>query len=190
MVVDEAKREPDKPCRKKRDRIAVGLKGTWWYELECESGKIDRSKVRSNLITVNAKVLLAALLKNDATYVDGIMFHAVGSGDPDWDTQGTPDPIFAQTTLLAEAGRKVPTQIVYVDGSGDPSVTPTGIIRIKTVFEKTDLEPTGVSIREHGLFGGNATSTVDSGLLIDAIHMPAIFKDNTMKLTLFIELEF
>ena len=185
------KKTEDRKRRPKRETVGSQLKGKWWAEVEYQDGPTEVIEPDHNLIVFNAKVLLAALMKNDAAFPGGILYHAVGQGDPNWDTLGTPGPSFVQTTLIAEEFRKVPTQIVYIDeNTGDPTGTPTNIIRIKTVFEQTDVNPAGVDLREHGLFGGDATGAADSGLMIDAINMSSIFKDNTVTLTLYIELEF
>jgi hypothetical protein len=186
-------REQARKQRQPRETPAIQLKGRWWAEVEDDQGNVTRTPTTSyipNLIVSNAKILMAALFKNDPAFPGGILYHAVGEGDSAWDTAGTPGPSFAQTTLVSEEFRKTPTQIVYIDGVGDPTATPTNIIRVKTVFEQTDLIPTGVDLREHGLFGGDATAAADSGLMIDAINMSSIWKDNTVTLTLYIELEF
>lgn len=187
-------RRMKKPKQQKPKQQKVSqLQGRWWAEVTKSDGSVERTppkKYLPNMIVANAKVLLAALLKNDVAFPNGIAYHAVGEGDPNWDTLGVPGPSFTQDKLLLESFRKVPTQIVYIDGVGDPTATPTNIIRVKTIFETTDLPPAGIDLREHGLFGGDATGVADSGLMIDVINMSSIWKDNTVTLTLYIELEF
>lgn len=196
MTKTQQKRDQKKSPADGHKPATPQLKGRWWAEVTRSNGTVEqteRTPIKGyipNLIVANAKILLAALLKNDPTYPAGILYHAVGEGDPSWDTLGTPGPSFVQTTLVDEAFRKSPTQIVYIDGMGDPTLTPTNIIRVKTIFATGDLPPAGVDLREHGLFGGDATVAADTGLMIDAINMSSIWKDNTVTLTLYIELEF
>ncbi len=168
------------------------IHGKWWIITETRDGKKVKSEVRSNLILIGSTHLLAALLKNDVTFPNGIQYFAVGSGLTLWDTDGVPAPTYTDEALQAEiiGGRKVPDQVVYLDGEGDPSATPTGTILISTVLDYTDLPPTGVYIREFGLFGGNATLAKDTGLMIDKIHWSRIWKDENLKYTFFIQLEF
>lgn len=169
-------------------------KGTWKIVLEHEDGTVEVIGPKTNDIVINGKILMAALMKNDALYPNGIQYLAVGSGDSDWDTQGTPDPSFANTTLLDEVdpgGRKVPESIVYLDGpAGSPTLTPSAIIQVKTRFEKTDLPAGGVYIREYGLFGGNATSVKDSGLMFNVLHTSRVWKNNLVVATFYITIEF
>lgn len=67
--------------------------------------------------------------------------------------------------------------------------TITDKIEIKTVFSFGDGTD-GMDIREQGLFGGDATSAVDSGVMINALRHPPIYKDSTVKIVRYIQLDF
>ncbi len=65
----------------------------------------------------------------------------------------------------------------------------SNIVQAQTIFDFTDGPAGGVQIREQGLFGGDATSIKDSGLMINAINHPKIFKDATIRIIRRIALE-
>jgi hypothetical protein len=65
----------------------------------------------------------------------------------------------------------------------------TDKIEIKTVFSFGDGTD-GFYIREQGLFGGDATAAVDSGVMINALRHPPIWKDSTVKIVRYIQLDF
>ena len=146
-----------------------------------------------NLVVASQKILSAALFKGDPTLIDGIQYMAWGEGDPNWDSLGTPDPDYTDSTLVNEiaGSRKLPTQIVYLDDLGNISGTPTHILQVTAHLGTGDLDPAGIYIREYGLFGGNATLTKDSGLMIDVIRPSSrIWKDSSISLDFEIRLEF
>ena len=70
------------------------------------------------------------------------------------------------------------------------SVTPTNAIEIRTTWDYGT--PTDVFnfkyIREQGLFGGDATATADSGLLIDRVTHERIWKSPTQKVVRMIDI--
>ena len=70
------------------------------------------------------------------------------------------------------------------------SVDPTNAIEVRTTWDYgTPSDPINYKyIREQGLFGGTATGTVDSGLLIDRVTHERIFKAPTTKLVRMIDL--
>ena len=55
---------------------------------------------------------------------------------------------------------------------------PSNILQIRRVF--TEIECNGVW-REFGIFGGNATETANSGIMINKRHHGVITKTNEMK---------
>lgn len=64
------------------------------------------------------------------------------------------------------------------------SGTPTNVVEVTTIWDYgIPADPfNGVYIREMGLFGGTATATVDSGLMLDRITHARIWKDENVKL--------
>jgi hypothetical protein len=63
------------------------------------------------------------------------------------------------------------------------SGTPTNVVRVTTTWPYgVPSDPFNTDIREMGLFGGTATATVNSGLLLDRITHAKISKTSTYKL--------
>lgn len=147
--------------------------------------KIQDIKIKiftQNLVVNSVRSLLAGLLANESSFTGGILYHALGHGDSSWDTS-VPDPNSGDTSLYDEHFRKTPDSITYLDGSNN--VVPWSIsvskIEITTTFDYTDSGANG-SIREQGLFGGNATVTLDSGVMVNALRHVEIYKDATIKI--------
>jgi len=70
------------------------------------------------------------------------------------------------------------------------SIDPTNVIEIRTTWDYGNpSDPFNFKyIREQGLFGGTATATTDSGLMVDLIHHNRIWKDPTIKIVRFIDI--
>lgn len=84
-----------------------------------------------------------------------------------------PDPIDATSVYIIE---DVPTGTI------------TNKIQIQTLLDFADAN--GEDIREQGLFGGDATGSVNSGFMIDKINHPRRFKDSSIQIRRFINLLF
>ena len=173
-------------------RATLKLEGWWWdefYKKSPETGEdvlFKTSPITKNLITIRAGFLLAGLLANEASFTGGILQHAIGIGDPAWDTAMV-QPNYADTTLYDEVARLAPDSISYTDASGSPVVGLSNWIQIKTTFDY--LSPAnGQYIREQGLFGGDADLTLNTGQMIDAIRHSRIYKDSTFKWIRYIRL--
>lgn len=141
------------------------------FVYECEAGLIFDSGWLSNTIANSAWPLIAGLLKNDPRLA-GILFCAVGAGNSAWDgTHTSPSSVADQ--LEDEIDRvAVPIEdIVYLDSDETPVEGPTTRIRVSVNFQWTDQDQT---LREFGLFGGDASQTKDSGYLINHVIHPRI----------------
>jgi hypothetical protein len=142
---------------------------------------------QSNLVVDQIGVLIAGLLASYGDFSPPALYHALGEGDSSWDVS-TPDPVVGQTTLLSEAFRKVVVPD-FLDALGGAVVGgPTNVLQFQTTFDFG--EANGFSIREQGLFGGDATAVADSGQMMDAIHHPRVDKNNTFQWIRTIEMEF
>jgi hypothetical protein len=130
-----------------------------------------------NLVVNSVLKLIMCLLKNQSGY-SGIQYWAVGSGASSWDSS-MPSPDVNATRLTAEIGRvAIPSsEIVFLDSNNNVSSTPTNIIQITHTFGTADCN--GVW-REFGIFGGNATATANSGLMINKRHHAVITKTSEM----------
>ena len=83
------------------------------------------------------------------------------------------------TRLTAEIGRvAIPaSEITFLDSNYNEVSNPTNIIQIKHTFGVSDCNGTW---REFGIFGGNATATTNSGLLINKRHHSVLTKTSEM----------
>lgn len=68
--------------------------------------------------------------------------------------------------LVNEIGRKIipAGSIKFVDGNGNVTTSVTNRIEISLLFSENDVNG---KWREFGIFGGNATGTKDSGIMIN-----------------------
>lgn len=131
-----------------------------------------------NIVVDSCLLLLAALMINDSSY-SGAQYWAVGSGSSSWDSE-TPNPQSSETTLVSEIGRVALTSadFSYLNAQYEVSLVPTNIIQITHTFGVDDCNGTW---REFGLFGGDATSTADSGIMIDKKNHAVITKTSDME---------
>ena len=117
------------------------------------------------------------LLKQQSGYT-GIQYWAVGSGAPSWDTN-MPTPELTATRLTSEIGR-VPIsadELAFLDQDYRVVSTPTNILQISHTFGADDCN--GVW-REFGIFGGNATAVLNSGIMVNKRHHSVITKTEEM----------
>lgn len=134
-------------------------------------------RVGHNLVVNSFLNLVMCLLKQQSGY-KGVQYWAVGSGASSWDNS-MPTPEIGATRLTAELGR-VPisaSEISFLDSSYNKVSTPTNIIQIEHTFGANDCN--GVW-REFGIFGGNASATANSGIMINKRHHAVITKTEEM----------
>jgi hypothetical protein len=155
------------------------LQGSYRDVLIDGSGRARReSGWQSNRIVHTCHRLLAALMKGQSG-MKGVLVWAVGSGQDDWDERA-PTPRDTDARLVNETARKqlTPGQIVYLDPAGQPSASITDQLEVSIEFTAADLAPGGTpSLREFGLFGGDATAAANSGFMIDYVIHPRIDLD-------------
>lgn len=142
-----------------------------------KNGVLVEERVGHNLVVNTALNLIMALLKRQSGY-SGIQYWAVGSGASSWDS-GLPSPSAGDTRLTAEIGRVAidPSEIVFLNGSLQVSSTPTNIIQITHTFGVNDCNG---KWREFGIFGGNATASANSGIMINKRNHEVITKTSEM----------
>ena len=141
-----------------------------------KDGRVEK-RVGHNLVVNNFLKLVMSLLKGETGY-KGIQYWAVGSGASSWDNS-MPSPSINSTKLTAELGRVAITagEIKFLTPEYGVSSVPTNIIQITHTFGPSDCN--GVW-REFGIFGGNATATKNSGLMINKRHHAIITKTEEM----------
>ena len=149
-------------------------------ELEAaQQGRLDHKLLRqtdwdSNVITIESlRKLVSALLKREPGYV-GISYVAVGSGLPGWDSS-RPDASAAATQLETEIARTQAT-VIFLDENNQEAAQITRRLEISGTF----LPAQGNGVwREWGLFGGNASAALNSGLIVDYFTQDRATKINS-----------
>ena len=141
--------------------------------------------VHENLVVSTCRTLIARLMKGDA---GGITYWAVGAGDVSWDT-ALPTPTESDTKLFNEIYRKavVAGDKVYIDATNAVSATPTNRLQVSVTFYEGDFTGT---IREMGLYGGDATATKDSGFMVNRRIHSKVVKDADTRLERLIRMTF
>jgi len=149
-----------------------------YFDQDTNTGEIIHDW-KKNLIVLDFGRLLAALCKEHAG-MGGMKYWEVGAGDAAWDTNPV-TPQVGDTQLLAPHTR-IPVAIYFLDASNsritDPNIV-TNKIELEAMF--AEGVATG-ALREFGVFGGNATTTLGSGIMCDRVIHPVINKPANMAL--------
>lgn len=159
----------------------VIIKGCYCDVLTDSHSRVQRGW-HSNLIVRNCNLLLAALMKNDKN-MQGILYLAIGEGEEDWDSS-RPIPLLTTSKLAKEVARMEITenQVVYLDNLDKPIETISNHLEITIKFMGEDFTSNGFqTVREFGLFGGDANEEPNSGFMINYVIHPRI--DLTSDLT-------
>ena len=141
-----------------------------------------------NTVVDDCSRLIASLMKGQAGY-KGIAYWAVGAGAGTWDNNNPPEPKVGDTKLLNETFRKAikASDITFLDSNDKSTTSVTNKLQISVTF--TEEEANG-ELREFGLFGGNATGTKDSGIMINRKTHGLIYKTSGMRLERIIRIVF
>ena len=88
-------------------------------------------------------------------------------------------PVVTENRLTKEIGRKaIPASaITFLDSNLEVTSTPTNMIQVVLTFEENDCNGTW---REFGIFGGNATASANTGILINKKHHSVLTKTSDM----------
>lgn len=141
-----------------------------------------------NTVVDDCSRLIASLMKGQAGY-KGIAYWAVGAGAGTWDNNNPPEPKVGDTKLLNETFRKAikASDITFLDSKDKPTTSVTNKLQISVTF--TESEANG-ELREFGLFGGNAGTTRNSGIMINRKTHGLIYKTSGMRLERVIRIVF
>ena len=148
--------------------VRITLEGRYRDTIkDIKNRRLEQTPFRPNIVVYRALDLIAGLLRCQRS-LGGILFWAVGSGDPSWDGN-QPAGDRRTTQLVNEIYRK------SVDSTQDITYNPeTHTVTIRTTIGAH--EAVGESLREFGLFGGDASSRPNSGYLINHVIHAAINK--------------
>lgn len=141
-----------------------------------KDGRVEK-RVGHNLVVNDFLKLVMSLLKGETGY-KGVQYWAIGSGASSWDSN-MPSPAIDATKLTSELGRVAISagEIKFLTPEYEVTNTPTNIIQITHTFGPSDCN--GVW-REFGIFGGNATTAKDSGIMINKRHHAVLTKTEEM----------
>lgn len=143
---------------------APSIRGeVFWEMTDVRTGEVTKGR-RKNVVTLDASVLLARLMKGTGTptvHVTepnfGVFALAVGTGDPNWDPLSPPPATVSQRALWNELGRKAIQSTAFVDGDGVISSVPTSTVDFITTFSES--EAVG-PLTEMGLIGGDISTNI------------------------------
>lgn len=141
-----------------------------------DTGEVEVRKGH-NIVVNSFSNLVMALMSNKSGF-SGITHWAVGSGLSSWDTNPV-SPTLSEVKLTSEIGRKALTtdSFTFLTSDGSVSATPTNILKVSVTF---DVDECNGTWREFGIFGGNASDSLNSGVMIDKRHHEVLTKNNTM----------
>jgi hypothetical protein len=145
-----------------------GFKGEVFDKINHPDGTIEFRERSFNIVVDQVSKLIACLIKFETGYNAGKLYWALGDGATSWDT--TPySPLNTNVKLVNEVFRKEITSAnrYFVDASGNK--LGAGVIsnRLQLDIIIDSGEANGFSLREFGIFGGNASATKDSGIQIN-----------------------
>lgn len=141
-----------------------------------------------NQIQNSFRTLLACWAREESGY-GRIGFMGIGTGLPGWDTT-PPVQSYDQSTLEAEYYRLTIPQgeIIFIDPiTGSPAGSPTNKLEITVIIGYSAANGT---MREFGLFGGTATSTLDTGEMVNWIVHDRIDKTSGFEIQRKVRIEF
>lgn len=172
-------------CQVRHREETHGVKGHITFFVTDVEGNILREYKSPNVIVNTASVLIARLLKGEPG-VRGITHLAVGTGGSGWDLQDPPAPTTTQQRLEGEILRKKITKTAFIDPeTGNETLTPTNIVDYSFCFSES--EAVG-SLVEMGLFGGDATDSLNSGVMLNYRTFPVLNKTNSMAFVIIVRI--
>lgn len=140
-------------------------------------GRVEVRESQNCIINDIGK-LIACLFKGQSGY-SGLTYWAIGSGADTWDNVNPTPAQPTDTKCVNEIGRKaIPASAIkFIDSSNSETSAVTNRIQITLTF--TESECNGVW-REFAIFGGNATSTKNSGIAINHKNHGIMVKTSSM----------
>jgi hypothetical protein len=131
------------------------------------------TSVMENTVVNGLSKFLGALFKGQAG-INPSYYFTFGEGLPSWDSN-IPDVDLNSTKLTTEIYRKlIPVSDIHYLDEGD-NITASITNKIRMSVRLGSGEGTG-RIREFGIMAGNATSQINSGILINKKHHALVTK--------------
>lgn len=141
-------------------------------------GTVEDRDFGKNLIVNKASVLMARRMAPGSAVnvltgnhiADGFQYLALGTGVGSGTLQSPQEESLEQEILRAEIIRKEFSAWQWLQSDGEtPSSEPTNIIELETTFNENEANN---ALVEMGLFGGNATSSANTGYMFNHKTFP------------------
>lgn len=148
----------------------------------------ERKEFRGNNIIVEGlSKLIAALMKGQDGF-SGILYWENGIGLPEWDSNPV-DPSITDVSLVTPLYRKAinKADIIFIDENNEESIEMTNRLQISILFAENESNG---QLRELGIWGGDATGALGSGVLINHRIHGVLTKTNEMILERKLRLSF
>jgi len=163
-----------------QEDLRYKIQGDVFFKLrDGRTGELEWEQTHRNVVTLDASILIARLMKDSMEPPHGCFALAVGTGDVGWDPMAPPAPTNTQRALYAELTRKVFANTQFIDSGGAPTAIPTNIVDFSTIY--TESEAVGPLV-EMGILGGNVNSNM---AITDPVLPPNGPYDPTVDLTNF-----
>ena len=138
------------------------IKGEVFYTLRDEASGQETHGHIKNVVTLDAGVLIARLMKSTATANVseprfGVYALAVGTGDVGWNPMNPPPGNVYQRSLYNELARKTASSTNFIDSMGAVSGVPTNVVDFSFTFSTS--EAVG-PLTEMGLIGGDISTNM------------------------------
>lgn len=151
----------------KKDFAGLKVDGQFKDIIKRNGRVVEETPWNHNIVVTSVTTLIAALIAGKLPTHK--LYWAVGSGSEDWDTEtDIPAPTPNETSLVNEIGRKLIEfdSVEFYDAANKPveDGKMSNRIHITALFGEEECNG---DWREFGIFGGNATSDLGSGIMID-----------------------
>jgi hypothetical protein len=105
---------------------------------DAETGELVQEWHFKNVITNDASIFVARLVKDPAEPSAGAFALAVGTGDVGWDLQNVPAAASSQGSLYNELFRKQFSSIDFIDSGGLTSAIPTNVLDFTCTYAASE----------------------------------------------------
>lgn len=157
--------------RERESFVSIYSGEIFWELRDGKTGELQDSGNFKNVVTKDASILVARLMKSPATPnvstpSFGVYALAVGTGDVGWDPLNPPSATNTQRSLYNELARKQVSVSSFIDSGGSIAGIPTNVVDFTTTFSES--EAVG-ALTEMGLLGGD----VDTNMAVTNPILPA-----------------
>ena len=115
------------------------IRGDVFFKLrDGKTGELQEERHLKNVVTLDASVLIARLVRDPSEPAHGAFCLAVGTGDTGWNPMAPPAATNTQRSLYAELTRKTFTNTQFIDGGGAPTAIPTPVIDFSCTLSESE----------------------------------------------------